>query len=93
MTTVELEKQKDLEIFSEINYTEDMETVLYDFGRIVRNISMLKNIIERERNQTMKENKALLLKVRINNIKARGKHVDCPGVLKKLERQLRNLEG
>lgn len=41
----------------------------------------------------MKENKALLLRVRINNIKARGKHVDCPGVLKKLERQLRNLEG
>ena len=41
----------------------------------------------------MKENEILLLKVRINNIKARGKYMDCPGVLHKLERKLMRLEG
>jgi hypothetical protein len=41
----------------------------------------------------MKENEILLLKVRINNIKARGKYMDCPGVLRKLERKLMRLEG
>lgn len=35
--------------------------------------------------------KAMLIKVRLNTIRARGKQFDCPGVVKKLERQLRNL--
>ena len=97
MTTVELEKQKDVEIFAQILHewdscADDIIASLMSVGRIVRNISMLNEIIEREENRKMKEKEILLLKVRINNIKARGKYIDCPGVLKKLERQLRNLE-
>lgn len=97
MTTVELEKQKDLEIFTQILHeysscTDDMASLM-SIGRIVRNIGMLNEIIEREENRKMKENEILLLKVRINNIKARGKYMDCPGVLRKLERKLMRLEG
>ena len=39
-----------------------------------------------------KEEKKMLIQTRLNNIRARGKQFDCPGVVKKLERQLRNLE-
>lgn len=33
------------------------------------------------------------LKTRLRVVKSRGKDVDCPGVVRKLERQIRNLEG
>ena len=39
-----------------------------------------------------KEQKLTKLKVRLNTIKARGKDEDCPGVRRKIERQIRNLE-
>ena len=38
------------------------------------------------------QKKMVILKARLNTIKARGKHVDFPGVVQKLERQIRNLE-
>ena len=38
-----------------------------------------------------KEQEKLMLEVRIAHIKSRGYYEDCPGVLKKLERKLRNL--
>lgn len=40
----------------------------------------------------IKEQKLTSLKVRLNAIKARGKDEDCPGVRRKVERQIRNLE-
>lgn len=39
-----------------------------------------------------KEQKLVGLKVRLNTIKARGRYEDCPGVKRKIERQIRNLE-
>jgi hypothetical protein len=36
--------------------------------------------------------KLQILKIRLNTVKARGKYLDCPGVVQKLERQIRNLE-
>lgn len=39
-----------------------------------------------------KEQKLTSLKVRLNKIKTRGKDEDCPGVRRKIERQIRNLE-
>lgn len=39
-----------------------------------------------------KEKKKKLLEARLKTIKARGKYVDFPGVVQKLERQIRNLE-
>lgn len=39
----------------------------------------------------IKAEKKMILENRLNNIKSRGKHLDCPGVAKKLERQIRNL--
>lgn len=39
-----------------------------------------------------KEQKLVSLKVRLNKIKARGDDEDCPGVRRKVERQIRNLE-
>jgi len=35
--------------------------------------------------------KKMLLETRLKSVKARGKSEDCPGVVKKLERQIRNL--
>ena len=98
MTTVELERQKDLEIFAQVLHewgscADDVAASLMSVGRIVRNIGMLNKIIEQEEKNKMKEKEILLLKVRINNIKARGKYMDCPGVLHKLERKLMRLEG
>lgn len=40
-----------------------------------------------------KESRLTYLKARLQVIKSRGKDVDCPGVVKKLERQIRKLEG
>lgn len=39
-----------------------------------------------------KEQKRMVLIARLNHVKSRGKYLDCPGVVKKLERQIRNLE-
>lgn len=39
-----------------------------------------------------KAEKKMILEVRLNNILSRGKQFDCPGVMKKLQRQIRNLE-
>ena len=39
-----------------------------------------------------KEQKKQILEVRLHRVKARGKDADCPGVVRKLERQIRNLE-
>lgn len=39
-----------------------------------------------------KEQKLISLKVRLNKIKARGNDEDCPGVRRKVERQIKNLE-
>lgn len=39
------------------------------------------------------ERRLEILKARLRVIKSRGKHIDCPGVVKKLERQIRKLEG
>lgn len=39
-----------------------------------------------------KSEKKQILETRLKMIKARGKHEDCPGVVRKLERQIRNLE-
>lgn len=98
MTTVELARKQDLEVFAEVLHNledcaDDVILSLTAVGRIVRNISMLNKIIDQEEQRKMKENEALLLKVRINNIKARGKYMDCPGVIRKLERKLKRLEG
>lgn len=38
------------------------------------------------------QKKMVILKARLNAIKARGKYEEFPGVVKKLERQIRNLE-
>lgn len=40
-----------------------------------------------------KEEKLIYLKSRLNVILTRGRYTDCPGVKKKLERQIRKLEG
>ena len=37
------------------------------------------------------EQKKKILEVRLHKVKARGKHIDCPGVARKLNRQIRNL--
>lgn len=39
-----------------------------------------------------KAEKKMVLEVRLNNLMSRGKQHDCPGVMKKLQRQIRNLE-
>lgn len=40
------------------------------------------------------EQKLNALKVRLNVLKGRGeKNLDCPGVLRKINRKIRNLEG
>ena len=39
-----------------------------------------------------KEEKALLLRVRLHKLQSSPKAYDCPGVMKKVKRQLRNLE-
>ena len=39
-----------------------------------------------------KEEKKLILRTRLNKVKSAGKHIDCPGVVRKIERQLRNLD-
>lgn len=38
-----------------------------------------------------KEQKKLILINRLNKVKSKGKYTDCPGVVRKLERQIRNL--
>ena len=38
-----------------------------------------------------KEQKKLILVNRLNKVKSKGKHIDCPGVVRKLQRQIRNL--
>lgn len=43
------------------------------------------------RKHMTREQKKQVLEVRLNNVKARGKHTENPGVVRKLERQLRNL--
>ena len=40
-----------------------------------------------------KEIKILMIKNRIQKLKGTEKNIKCPGVLRKLHRQLRNLEG
>ena len=40
-----------------------------------------------------KDEKLIYLKTRLRVVKARGKQTDCPGVVRKLERQIRNMEG
>ena len=40
-----------------------------------------------------KEERLIYLKARLQVIKSRGKYTDCPGVVKKLERQIEKLEG
>ena len=37
------------------------------------------------------EDKKMLLEARLKKVKSRGKCEDCPGVVQKLERQIRNL--
>ncbi len=37
------------------------------------------------------EDKKMLLMTRLNKVRSRGKSEDCPGVVRKLERQIRNL--
>jgi len=39
-----------------------------------------------------KENRKKVLEARLQRIKARGKYIDFPGVVQKLERKIRNLE-
>ncbi len=39
-----------------------------------------------------KEEKKAILEARLRTIKARGKYVEFPGVVQKLERKIRNLE-
>ena len=39
-----------------------------------------------------KEQIKQILEVRLHKIRARGKYIDCPGVVQKIERQIRNLE-
>ena len=36
--------------------------------------------------------KKLILQTRLHKVLSRGRQLDCPGVVRKLERQLRNLE-
>ena len=38
-----------------------------------------------------KDQKKQVLEVRLNSVKARGKHLENPGVVQKIERQIRNL--
>ena len=38
------------------------------------------------------EEKLLILKVRLHKLEASAKNSDCPGVVRKLQRQIRNLE-
>ena len=40
-----------------------------------------------------KEIKLASAKIRLHNLKSNGKNVDSPGVVHKLERQIRNMEG
>ena len=40
-----------------------------------------------------KNDKLALMKNRLSCLKANGKNVDSPGVVKKLERQIRNIVG
>jgi hypothetical protein len=37
-------------------------------------------------------NEVIKYKARLNKVIAKGKHYDCPGVARKLRRQLRNAE-
>ena len=39
-----------------------------------------------------KDQKVALLKERVNKLENRSQNIKCPGVLKKLRRQLRNME-
>ena len=39
-----------------------------------------------------KEQKKLILVNRLNRVRSKGKYMDCPGVVRKLKRQIRNLE-
>ena len=39
-----------------------------------------------------KEQKKLILVNRLNRVRSQGKYMDCPGVVRKLKRQIRNLE-
>ena len=48
--------------------------------------SKLKEVIHMTKDQKKK-----VLEVRLNNVKARGKHLENPGVVQKIERQIRNL--
>ena len=41
----------------------------------------------------LKEQRLAYLKARLQVIKSRGKDVDAPGVVKKLQRQIKKLEG
>ena len=49
------------------------------------------NIYKPKENIMTREQKKQILEVRLNNVKSRGKHKDNPGIVRKLERQLRNL--
>ena len=51
----------------------------------------IKILIVRKRNYMTNAEKKMLLETRLKSVKARGKSEDCPGVVKKLERQIRNL--
>lgn len=37
------------------------------------------------------EQKKIVLENRLNKVKAQGRYIDCPGVVRKLNRQIRNL--
>jgi hypothetical protein len=39
-----------------------------------------------------KEKELIVLKARLSNLISRGKSIECPGVRRKLERKVRNLE-
>ena len=49
------------------------------------------NIYKPKENIMTREQKKQILEVRLNNVKSRGKYKENPGVVRKLERQLRNL--
>ena len=50
------------------------------------------NISQKEKINMNKEQKLAIMKDRYNKLKENGKNIDSAGVLKKLARQIRNLE-
>lgn len=52
----------------------------------------LKELFEQKGLHMTNEDKILMLKVRLHKLENNGKNFDSPGVVRKLKRQLRNLE-